>query len=478
VWLLTHGGRKNADGRAESAKVIIISASNRQAVAQLGAEFHARYKGLEESLSPEFLQGVLGIENRPNTEGWKKSDSEFVKWFSTSADTGSTSHSTKMTGYHADHLLIIFDEAGGIPKVIWDSIQGSLSGAHRHFLAIGQPVDPTSEFARYCRRKSTNTIRLDCTEHPNVIEDTDVLPYGPTKEWVDDMKEYPGENSGQYQFKVKGLFPLVSDENLISHHDMRLAYEREPDEECEHSPAWIAIACDVARFGNDDSVAMAICAGCGGMVDAEEHNGQDTVATAGMVIRMARDLGLDPAAHSHQIGIDDVGVGGGVTDQLRSKGWVRVRGINTSVKPTYETELEKFYNLRAQLWWDCRSWLRKKACLGNLDVDAMDALRDELTSPMYKYDGNGKIVLESKKDFKKRIGHSPDHADTLVMAVHVLPRAGHTQHKQLSPEEQRKLREKTDPYWERDYGEEARDDGFALAGSSSKGSHRKVFSDW
>jgi hypothetical protein len=37
---------------------------------------------------------------------------------------------------------------------------------------------------------------------------------------------------------------------------------------------------------------------------------------------------------------------------------------------------------------------------------------------MYRYRGTGKIIVEPKEDTKKRLGHSPDRADALLLMFH------------------------------------------------------------
>ena len=43
-------------------------------------------------------------------------------------------------GYHAEHLLIVFDEASGIADEIWDAAEGIAVGVNNRILAIGNPL--------------------------------------------------------------------------------------------------------------------------------------------------------------------------------------------------------------------------------------------------------------------------------------------------------------------------------------------------
>ena len=45
-----------------------------------------------------------------------------------------------------------------------------------------------------------------------------------------------------------------------------------------------------------------------------------------------------------------------------------------------------------------------------------DELLSELASVKYKVDARGAIQIESKDEMRKRLGHSPDRADAVVLA--------------------------------------------------------------
>ena len=53
--------------------------------------------------------------------------------------------------------------------------------------------------------------------------------------------------------------------------------------------------------------------------------------------------------------------------------------------------------------------------LKNSDVK----LKGQLTTPTYEF-RNGKILIESKSDIKKRLGNSPDRADAYVNGLYAL----------------------------------------------------------
>jgi len=113
------------------------------------------------------------------------------------------------------------------------------------------------------------------------------------------------------------------------------------------------------------------------------------------------------------LAIDDVGVGGGVTDVLRGKGWNAI-GVNVS-RPAPQPE--QYPNLRSALWFG----LSDEAARGNVSFARLShlvltELRRELTAPTYTLDVRGRRQVESKEQTKERLKRSPDNADATLLA--------------------------------------------------------------
>jgi phage terminase large subunit len=160
----------------------------------------------------------------------------------------------------------------------------------------------------------------------------------------------------------------------------------------------IELGIDVARFGDDRSVIYKRC----GMrvVDSKVFNGADTQ----LVARAAWDMaGRDPSV---AIKIDDDGVGGGVTDKLNDLGAKTVPCHNGG-KPSDE----KLYTTSADEQWF--TFPIDRASLPD-DPDLMA----ELAGRMFKYTPDDRRKIESKADFKKRYGRSPDKADSLLLTFY------------------------------------------------------------
>jgi hypothetical protein len=168
---------------------------------------------------------------------------------------------------------------------------------------------------------------------------------------------------------------------------------------------------DPARFGDDENVVYVMAqTPTHSFVEKEiilEH--KSTMDTAGRLSALRKLMG------AQTIAVDVIGIGAGIVDALGDLG-ESVLSINSSSKPTSQTNEKKYYNLRAQMWMEAGDEFGKGCvCLGDDYV-----LGGQLSSVKYKFTGNGKIQAEAKDDIKKRLGRSPDRADAFVMGLYAL----------------------------------------------------------
>ena len=106
------------------------------------------------------------------------------------------------------------------------------------------------------------------------------------------------------------------------------------------------------------------------------------------------------------------GLGAGIVDRLIEMG-DNVLGIDNAGR---SEEPEKYFNLRSEIW--CKSG--DAFADGDVELKNIDhKLKGQLTTPTYEF-RNGKILIESKADIKKRLGNSPDRADAYVNGLYAL----------------------------------------------------------
>jgi hypothetical protein len=301
-------------------------------------------------------------------------------------------------GHHAENLLLIFDEASGIPRPIFEAGEGYMTSAGAKQLLIGNPTQPTGDFfdAFHSGRASYATHTISVLDSPAFTGEQvpeDVLARLPSEEFVAEAEARWGVESPLFQVRVLGQFPASSDDTVMSLMDVEEAQART----ILPTPPFV-VSCDVARFGSDETV-IAVRKGNQVRI-VERYVGQSTTHTTGAIIRVAQTV---PGA---KIVVDDDGLGGGVTDQLEERG-IRVTPFRAGGTPI---ERESYPNARSEMWFSLSERLRE------LDLDPDDQLAADLTAPRYKLDSQGRRVVEKKEETKKRLGRSPDRADAVLMA--------------------------------------------------------------
>lgn len=331
------------------------------------------------------------------SDEWKLGDGTLIGFGRKPADTDEHG----FQGIHRRYVLVILDEACGVPKQLWTAVEAITTNTNCRTLAIGNPDDPASEFAEVCKPGSGwNVVRVSAHDTPNFTGEQvpdELRPLLIEPGWVEDKARRWGTESPLYASKVLGEFPDVGQDVLFPPSLIRAAQERDLDPDDQRT----RLGVDVARFGTDRTV-LTLARGPVARIVAE-YGSVSTTETSGRVTAVAREHRV------RRVQVDGVGVGGGVVDQLRDTG-VRVHDLQSGGAAR---DRERFANARAEWYWG----LRERFEAGDIDLDpADDELAAQLGSIRYKYTARGQILIESKEDMKKRGLPSPDRADSLVYA--------------------------------------------------------------
>lgn len=295
-----------------------------------------------------------------------------------------------LQGVHSDHVLLIADEASGVPEQVYEAAAGSMSGNSATTLLLGNPVRSSGFFYDTHNRLSGSwkTFRISCADSPRV-----------SPEYIREMAVRYGEESNAFRIRVLGEFPKADDDTLIPMELIELAKIRE----VEPTLAELVWGFDPARFGSDRS---SLCERRGNNVERiRPWRNLDLMQSVGVIVAEfnGRPLNLRPV----EICVDSIGIGAGVVDRLRELGLPAV-GVNVSESPSMQSEC---FNLRAELWQRLKQWLMARDCR----IPNDEALIAELAGCKYKFSSNGKLMIESKDDMKRRGLPSPDLADSLCL---------------------------------------------------------------
>lgn len=289
-------------------------------------------------------------------------------------------------------MLLVFDEASGIPAPIWSVAEGYFTEpiVDRFWVAFSNPRKNQGAFFE-CFHRNRDFWR---TKHidSRTVEGTDKGVYEKI------IKQY-GEDSDEARVEVKGQFPRSGERNFISRAEVREAMERDLVED-EH--AALIMGVDIARFGTDSSVARFRRGRDGRSIPATKWKGLDNMALSYAIAELIDD-------HNPDAVCIDAGNGTGVIDRLREMGY-KIEEVWFGSK----SDDPEYANCRAMMWGRMKEWLPG----GCLDDD--QTLEDDLCGPNKKFARNGDaILLESKEEMLKRGLHSPDDGDAFALTFKV-----------------------------------------------------------
>lgn len=393
-------------------------------------------------LRSQHRRAIKSLPGKPITTDWNLDEED---WFATGV---STNDPNRFQGYHADELLVILDEASGVDKEIWESIEDGLAVSEgNRILAIGNPTDPTGRFAQVCRSSEWKIFNLSCLDHPNVIEGKKIIKGAVTKHWVEqrierwcvpynpvgdeedepaDVFEYQGQlymPNDMFRVRILGQFPVEGGSQVFPLHHIWNAFNRERKE----PEGAINIGLDVARFG-DDLCVLTAGAENGVVLRIDPWQGARTTTSSGRVKHWVSEFTRRQQRVAN-IAVDEIGVGGGVVDDL-AEGDYPVLAVNVARKPYDE---EAYVNLRDELTF----LFAEKMSHGEVDLTRVrsfeEMITEELASITFDYAPKGQRKVAPKSEIKDKIGRSPNFADSLILWS-AFSEAGHIKAQALEKE--------------------------------------------
>lgn len=353
-------------------------------------------------LKSQFTWSAERIVHNDHPETWWMSARQWSK----TADASQQANT--LAGIHADYVLIVADEAGGIPDAVVAAAEGGLStGIECKLVIAGNPTHLSGPLYRACTRERALWFLIEITGDPDDPKRSPRI----SQKWAREQIQKYGRANPWVLVNVFGQFPPGQSNALISLADVIEATRRTAKMRGDKR-----LGVDVARFGDDRSV---LCKRQGDVAEFDPElvfRNLDTMELADEVVEVIR------AWHPRVVSVDVTGIGAGVVDRLQQLehevNAVEFGGAPVSVPPEDRDEgdepddLEgpRFLNRRTEIWWLMAQWIRTTGCIPD-DAE----LISELAGPTYKFTADGKLQLESKADMKKRGLASPDKADALAL---------------------------------------------------------------
>jgi phage terminase large subunit len=332
----------------------------------------------------------------------------------------------RFQGFHADHILMILDEAPGVDPKIWQAIEGARAGGKVSILALGNPTISSGSFydAFHGGRAGWNLFTLSAFDTPNLdglfLEfeadgkavrlgngDRDLLsltedeldenarPYLTTRRWVKEKFLEWGPDNPLWESRVLGNFPTQSEDALLS-----LAWLEAAKASDKQFEGKLVAGLDVAGPGEDETV---LTVRCGGQILF--HKAWADADPRGKVVAALNSFGR---GSFEAVNVDSAGIGWGMYQHLKDLKFPAVP-INVGESPR---DSEKYANLKAELFWGLRMRFAAGDASGLLDEAAIG----QLAGIRYRHNARGQVQIESKEDARKRGVKSPDRAESIMLA--------------------------------------------------------------
>lgn len=310
-----------------------------------------------------------------------------------------------LAGLHADNLLFLIDEAGGIPDAVLAAAEAGLANTvgenEAHIVIAGNPTHLEGPLYRAATSERHLWKVVEITADPDDPKRTPRV----SAQWAREQIEKWGLDNPWVLVNVFGKFPPASINALIGPDEVREAMQRTVAlAEIRDLPVIFGV--DVAREGIDASVI---------------YRRQGRVAFDPIVLRNVNGLqGAGRVAQEWDAHDADAcfvdntgGFGASWVDQLRV--------LNRDPVPVHFASRatdDRYVNKRSEMLFEAAQWVKDGGCLPNDPL-----LLGEMVACEYYFKGD-KIAVIEKDQVKAKIGRSPDHFDALglTFAYPVAPR--------------------------------------------------------
>ncbi len=303
-----------------------------------------------------------------------------------------------LAGLHADNIMFILDEVGGIPDAVMAAAEAALANDHgdgintARLIMAGNPTHNEGPLYRASTSERHLWWVVEITSDPDNPKRTPRVSI----QWAREQIQKYGRDNPWVIVNVFGNFPPSSLNTLLGPDEVSAAMGRHLSEDV-YITSQKRLGIDVARFGDDRTIIFPR-QGLAAFKPVEMRGARSN--------EIAARVALAKSKWGSEIELVDGtgGYGSGVVDSLIQSGYSPLE-INFSGKAIDN----RYANKRAEMWFLMAEWVKRGGSLPNIPE-----LAAELTAPSYTFQ-NGRFIIEPKDQIKERLGFSPDYADALCL---------------------------------------------------------------
>lgn len=304
--------------------------------------------------------------------------------------------------------MYIFEEAAGIPAVVWQYASGAFTetGTIKVHLAFGNSDDPESKFEQNMNSPLWNSRRID----------TRTLSHIDPKQIEAWLVEAGGdEDNDDFRVRVRGLPRKSAKDSIIKIETVEAALARRHTFDLasvSHFP--VILTCDPAWTGGDETVIWYKQGHYQCLLERYKLNkqtGETHQLTYNKLCYWERKLGAD-AVHIDQ------GEGTAVYTLAMNAEKYHWLLVSFAANPTDNPDPSKseYKNIRAMMYYHQQKALLSGAVLDSKDEAWIEDIKKQLCwTKGTRHKITHQKLAEPKLDIKARVGKSPDIADGAVL---------------------------------------------------------------
>lgn len=338
----------------------------------------------------------------------------YAKTWHVYAKTAPKGNPQALAGNHGDYLMIWVDEAAAVDAPVFDVLTGALTHDDNRMCLTSQPAKQSGFFYDTHHKLSRTAGGV----WNNLIFNSEMTRLVSKSKIREALKQYGSRDDPQYMIRIRGEFPDLAGEFIITQKDAERAYKGVALDKKLHYNFGYFIAVDVGGgVGRDDSTISIIrtwghtqwgkTARRAELVKVPLCKNNDSISELIGVIMEC----LDEYPNATLV-VDTNGAGAGLGQRLTELG-VFFRPVHWGGQCFSNRNRKEFINKRAQAYVSLARAIKS----GRFKIRTnrlKSKILEQLTRIPYTFDDQARFKILSKEEMRRKGITSPDIVDTLA----------------------------------------------------------------
>jgi len=295
------------------------------------------------------------------------------------------------------------DEVNQVVELAWQIVKSRIRYKLDEYDLIPKIIgtcNPSKNwvYKNFYKKQKENTLDHDKIFIQALVTDNPFI----SKHYIDNLQSLPNASK---QRLLYGNWESDDDPNqLISYENILNIFT---NTHIVDDKAKKYITCDVARMGSDKAVIL-VWKGFE-VIDMLTYDVSKITELTTHINALKNKHGV---ANSNIIADED-GVGGGLVDNLKIKGFINnSKALND----------ENYQNLKTQCYYKLSELIERNEIYFSAEIsdEEQQSIIEELEQVKAADSDDGKLKIKNKQEVKQMIGRSPDYSDALMMRMYFL----------------------------------------------------------